>query len=186
VPLAGRVITVDALHTTGDTARGIVETHRADRLMTVKTNAEETFGMPGTIDRERDATGAFDEEPVRGHGRIECRRIRTMTPPPGVTDHPHVARILRVERELARPDPDGDRKPSYACGVTSVPEDRGTPERLLEWNRGHRMIENPTTGCGTSTSARTPARAARYLPPPTARSATTSRSSSGEAPTSPG
>jgi len=27
--------------------------------MTVKANAPETFGMPGTIDRERDATETF-------------------------------------------------------------------------------------------------------------------------------
>jgi len=158
--------------------------------MTVKRNARETYKALGTIDRERDATGAFDGEPVRGHGRTERRRIRTMTPPPGMTDHPHVARVLRVERErrLDGPDPEEERKPRHACGITSVPEDRGTPEQLLEWNRGHRTIENPTTGRGTSTSARTPARAGRGTPPPTTRPAATSRSrsSSGEVPTSPG
>jgi len=49
--------------------------------MTVKANAPETFGMPGTIDRERDATGTFGEERVGGHGRIERRRIRTIENP---------------------------------------------------------------------------------------------------------
>ena len=42
VSLAGHVITVDALHTVGDTARSIVETHNAHYLMTVKANAQET------------------------------------------------------------------------------------------------------------------------------------------------
>ena len=46
VSVAGRVITVDALHTVRDTARSIVETHKADYLMTVKANAPETFATP--------------------------------------------------------------------------------------------------------------------------------------------
>jgi len=117
--------------------------------MTVKRNAPETFGMLGTIDRERDATGTFEEEWVRAHGRIERRRIRTMTPLPGMINHPHVAQIFRVERERWTPDSDEDREPVNACGITSVPEDSGTPERLPGWNRGHRTIENPTTGQGT-------------------------------------
>ena len=39
VSLAGRVITVDALHTVRDTAHSIVENYNADYLMTVKANA---------------------------------------------------------------------------------------------------------------------------------------------------
>ena len=42
VPLAGHVITVDALHTVRDTARSVVETHNSHYLMTVKANAQET------------------------------------------------------------------------------------------------------------------------------------------------
>jgi len=76
VPVEGRVVTVDAQRTTGDTARGIVETHGADRLMMVKANAPETFGMPGTTDRERDATGTFGEERVGGKVAIMGARER--------------------------------------------------------------------------------------------------------------
>jgi len=112
VPLAGRVVTVDAPHTTEDTARGIVETHGADRLMKVRANAEESHDALGAIDRERDATGSFDEEPVRGHGRIDRRGIRTMTSPPDMTDHPHVAWILRVDRGEGKPDLGRDRRPT--------------------------------------------------------------------------
>ena len=43
VPLAGHIITVDALHTVRDTARSIVETHNAHYLMVVKANAQETY-----------------------------------------------------------------------------------------------------------------------------------------------
>ena len=91
VSLAGHVITVDALHTVRDTARSIVETHNADYLMTVKANAPETYETLSTIDWNRDATGAFEEEPTKEHGRIECRRIQTMTPLPGTVNYPHTA-----------------------------------------------------------------------------------------------
>ena len=62
VTLAGRVITVDALHTVRDTARSIVESHNADYLMTVKANAPETFETLSTINWIRDATGSFEEK----------------------------------------------------------------------------------------------------------------------------
>ena len=99
VPLAGHVITVDALHTVRDTARRIVETHNAHYLMTVKANAPETFETLSTINWNRDATGAFEEEPTKGHGRIDCRRIQTMTPLPGTVNFPHIAQIFRIERD---------------------------------------------------------------------------------------
>ena len=99
VPLAGHVITVDALHTIRDTARSIVETHNAHYLMTVKANAPETYETLSTINWNRDATGAFEEEPTKGHGRIDCRRIQTMTPLPGTVNFPHIAQIFRIERE---------------------------------------------------------------------------------------
>ena len=91
VSVAGRVITVDALHTVRDTARSIVETHKADYLMTVKANAPETFATLETINWERDATGSYEEEYTKAHGRIELRRILTMTPLRGTVNYPHLA-----------------------------------------------------------------------------------------------
>ena len=99
VPEAGRVITVDALHTVRDTARSIVEIHNAGYLMTVKANAPETYETLSTINWNRDATGAFEEEITKAHGRIECRRIQTMTPLRGTVNYPHLAQIFRIERE---------------------------------------------------------------------------------------
>ena len=99
VSLAGHVITVDALHTTRDTARSIVESHNADYLMTVKANAPKTFETLSTINWKRDATGAFEEEPTKKHGRIDCRRIQTMTPLRGTVNYPHLSQIYRIERE---------------------------------------------------------------------------------------
>ena len=73
VPLAGRVVTIDALHTVRDTARAIVESHGADYLMTVKGNAPETFAALAGVDWERHATGLYEEDARKAHGRIERR-----------------------------------------------------------------------------------------------------------------
>ena len=140
-PLAGRVITVDALHTVRDTARSIVESRGADYLMTVKGNAPETFATLAGIDWERDATGGYEEASAKAHGRIERRRIRTLTPLRGTVNYPHLKQIFRVERQRidAR---SGHESRELAYGITSVPEERGSPEQLLAWNRGHWAVEN--------------------------------------------
>ena len=141
VSVAGRVITVDALHTVRDTARSIVETHKADYLMTVKANAPETFATLETINWERDATGSYEEEYTKAHGRIELRRILTMTPLRGTVNYPHLAQIFRIERqrEICK---SGTKSIEITYGITSVPECRGAPEKLLAWNRGHWSVEN--------------------------------------------
>ena len=141
VSLAGRVITVDALHTVRDTARNIVENHNADYLMTVKANAPETYETLSTINWNRDATGSFEEEFSKGHGRIERRRIQTMTPLRGTVSYPHITQIFRIEREREMCK-SGKKSTEIAYGITSVPEDRGTPENLLAWNYGHWSVEN--------------------------------------------
>ena len=141
VSLAGHVITVDALHTVRDTARSIVESHNADYLMTVKANAPETYETLSTINWNRDATGAFEEEPTKEHGRIECRRIQTMTPLRETVNFSHIAQIFRIERER-KTCKSGKKSTEIAYGITSVPDDRGTPENLLAWNRGHWSVEN--------------------------------------------
>ena len=141
VPLDGHVITVDALHTTRDTARSIVETHNADYLMTVKENTPKTLETLSTINWNSDATGAFEEELTKKHGRIECRRIQTMTPQRGRVNFPHLAQVFRMERDRG-PCKSGKKSTEIVYGITSVPEDRGTPEKLLAWNRGHWSVEN--------------------------------------------
>jgi len=70
IALAGRVITVDVLHTTGDTARGGVETRGADRPMTVKANAEERRPAPSTGSGRRPE--ASNRSPL---GRVGARSI---------------------------------------------------------------------------------------------------------------
>ena len=44
-----------------------------------------------------------------------------------------------MERETCK---SGKKSTEIAYGITSVPEDRGTPENLLAWNRSHWSVEN--------------------------------------------
>ncbi|MCE2523803.1 MAG: hypothetical protein J4F49_11405 [Rhodobacteraceae bacterium] len=130
------MITIDAMHTVRDTARTVINTHKADYLMTVKGNAPEIHETLACIDWGKDATDTFKENVEKVHGRIEQRRIRTLTPPRGVVNHPRVAQLFRIER-LRINVKSGVQSIETAYGTTSVPLDRGFPERLLAWNRGH-------------------------------------------------
>jgi len=140
VPVAGRVITLDALHTIRETARSIVETHRADYLMMVTMHAPETFRTLGMIDWNRNATNSFQEDAAGAHGYTERQHILTMRPLPGMVNYPHVAQFFRVERKQEVHE-SGAESPEVAFGMTSVSEDSGSPEQLLEWSRGHWSIE---------------------------------------------
>ena len=139
VPIAGTVITIDALHTTLDTASSIVEKHGADYLMTVKQNAPETYEALVTMPWEQ-ATGRFSEDPEKGHGRLDRRHIEVLTPPPNTLNYPHVAQVFRVRRERTILKT-GEKSVEYAYGITSVKAEYGSAKQLLAWNRGHWSIE---------------------------------------------
>ena len=139
VPIAGTVITIDALHTTLDTASSIVEKHGADYLMTVKQNAPETYEALVTMPWEQ-ATGRFSEDPEKGHGRIDRRHIEVLTPLPNTLNYPHVAQVFRVRRERTILKT-GEQSVEYAYGITSVKAEYGSAKQLLAWNRGHWSIE---------------------------------------------
>ncbi len=58
-----------------------------------------------------------------------------------MVNHPRVAQLFRIER-LRINVKSGVQSIETAYGMTSVPPDRGCPERLLAWNRGHWSVEN--------------------------------------------
>ncbi len=77
--IGGKVITLDALHTTRHTAKLI--TQRADYVFVVKGNAPETFAILDSINWQKDATGHFTEPFDKAHGRLEQRSISVLVPP---------------------------------------------------------------------------------------------------------
>ena len=88
------------------------------------------------INWNREATGAFEEEIIKGHGRTDRRRIPTMTPLRGTVNYSHLAQIFRIKRELETCK-SGEKSTEIAYGITSVQEDRDTPENLHAGNRSH-------------------------------------------------
>ena len=140
VRVEGRVITLDALHTTKKTAQTIVETHGADYVFTVKGNSPLAYERLSSRNWERDAAGSFTEKPQKDHGRMEQRSIEVMNAHHRMIDYPHVKQVFRVKR-WAKSMKTGKESVEYAYGITSVDDKRATPEQLLAWNRGHWAVE---------------------------------------------
>jgi predicted transposase YbfD/YdcC len=142
LPLAGRVVTADALHTCAETAQAILA-QDADYLLVVKGNQPTLYAE----------CAAYFSDPTARVGRattVDLRRGRTETRTLYVTTrlHAHLTRYSRVPRIG-----------QVACLLTTVEDRRGTqrevrflltsltpsqadPARLLRLARGHWSIES--------------------------------------------
>ncbi len=98
VCVEGRMITLDALHTTKNTARAIVETHGADYMFTVKGNSPTAYEKLKALEWDRDAAGCFTEKISKGRGRMEQRSIDVMNAHFRMIDYPHAKQVFRVRR----------------------------------------------------------------------------------------
>ena len=134
------MITLDALHTTRDTAAAILHSHRAHYLLSVKGNASETYAALDTIDWEQDATASFCEQSSKGHGRIDQRHIHTMKPNPGMLNYPRSSKCFASSATATRSTGVDSREVAY--GITSLSPEQADAKRLLALNRGHWTIEN--------------------------------------------
>ncbi len=135
VPVAGRLRTLDALPTTCETARRIVETQGAGGRMTVTGHASRTFETFESLHWETTSTERYCETPTLEHGRIEPRSIEVFTPPAKMIHDPHVQPIFRVTRHVECTK-SGTPTPEHAYGMTSVAAERASPQPLLAGNRG--------------------------------------------------
>ena len=141
VDITAAVLTLDALHTTRDTATAILHSHHAHYLLSVKGNASETYAALATIDWEKDASSSFCEQSSKGHGRIEWRHIHTMKPNPGMLNYPQVKQVFRIVRHRHTLKTGLDSS-EVAYGITSLSPAQADAKRLLALNRGHWTIEN--------------------------------------------
>ena len=142
VEIRGSVITMDALHTSRNTADAIVRTHGAHYLFTVKGNAPETFETLKATNWERDAQRRFCDVPEKPlHGRWDTRSIECNSPLDNLFTIPHVRQMFRITRERKHVR-SGKTSIEHAYGITSLSHAEASPERLLSLNRGHWAIEN--------------------------------------------
>ena len=141
IDVRGCVITLDALHTTRDTERTIVDIHRAEYLFTVKGNCPDTFAALAALDWNAPHVRHHRAPPEKGHGRVETRRLDAFTLPERVLSFDKARQAMRIIRE--RTDlRTGETTTETVYAITSVSADRADPEQLLAWNRGHWAVEN--------------------------------------------
>lgn len=137
--LAGKDISADALLT----QRSIAEFIRA-RLghyhFTVKANRPALLADLERYFQNRPAAAHFSVTSC-GHGRIETRSIWVTEALNDYLDFPEVAQAFLIERRVLKKKT-GEYCTELVYGITSRPASEASPERLLQINRGHWVIEN--------------------------------------------
>jgi predicted transposase YbfD/YdcC len=145
--LAGKVITLDALHTQRKTAR-LIGAGGGEYLMTVKGNQPDLqeavvalFAPEKAQEQDRQSVGATEQ----GHGRIETRWLLAVSIPEEVPEAlaswPGVAQAFVVRRTVwKKKQRVGHEELIY--GITSLTREEAGPADLLRLVRGHWSIEN--------------------------------------------
>jgi predicted transposase YbfD/YdcC len=139
--LAGRVFTLDALHTTKKTARLITGPLGGHYVLILKGNqplarAAAQMLLTGT---DADFTETTATETDRGHGRTERRTLRTA--PADHTLFPGASQVFRLRRDTGDLDGEWTSK-EIVFGVTSLPPDLAGPAHLNHYERFHWTVEN--------------------------------------------
>ena len=142
----GRVLTGDALFCQRHLCQQVLAAG-GDDLLLVKENQPTLHGdiallfdppaavRPPALDDRRAARTV-----ETGHGRHDERRhLIASTDLTGYLDWPGAAQVVRVERTWRER---GQPKQQVRYGLTSLPPEVGTAERLLALKRGHWQIEN--------------------------------------------
>ena len=145
--MAGRVVTVDALHTQDHTARHLVDNCQAHYVMTaVKSNRLALLADLAGLDWERPQVRATEHRTEdKRHGRLEKRSCRVIDLSPdayaGKAKLPHRRVAFRIERER-RHRKTGVVHHETVHGLSSLPFEHASAERILALVRGHWSIEN--------------------------------------------
>ena len=140
--LAGRIVTVDAMHAQHETARCLLG-RRADYVISaIKDNQETILEDLKAIDF---SDAPWHETVDKGHGRIERRRCAAVDLSGAEWDgyaNLHGRRqAMRIEREREILKT-GKRSIEVTWSLTSLGTDRAGPEELLALVRNHWHIEN--------------------------------------------
>jgi predicted transposase YbfD/YdcC len=151
VPLAGKIVTGDAMHTQRALSRQIVGLG-SDYLWPVKENQERLYQdiqhlfapdkpKPGFGKIETDFQSA--QTINCGHGRIETRFIQASEMLNDYLDWPGVAQVYRLQRKFVWMRRGKAYKTSCEVefGITSLSRAKASPARLLAIRRQHWLIE---------------------------------------------
>lgn len=147
--LRGKVVTADALHTQRALSQVVVAAG-ADYVWTAKDNQptlrediaqlfQPETCLPGTSPVITDLRTASTTD--KGHGRLETRRLTASSLLAESSDWPHLAQVFQLERTVCDPKT-GERRSEVVYGLTSLPAEVASPQRLLALVRGHWAIES--------------------------------------------
>ena len=141
--LAGRTVTLDAMHAQQDTARHLLEQCNADYVVTAIKDNQPTMLHDLTAIDFSDAP--WHETLDKAHGRIERRRCAVFdlagSQWDGYADLHGRRQAMRIEREREIVKT-GERSIEVTYSLTSLGADRASPEQLLALVRNHWHIEN--------------------------------------------
>jgi predicted transposase YbfD/YdcC len=141
IDLTNVVVTADALHTTRDHARYLVE-RGGHYVFTVKTNQHRLYGLLDTLPWHEIPTHTTEDS---DHGRTERRTIQLA--PLGdylgypTVDFPHATHAFLIERYTTH-HTIGKHSAYAALGVTSLPAPLAHPAQVATYVRNHWHIEN--------------------------------------------
>lgn len=147
--LKQRVVTGDAMFTQRDLCKHIVEAD-GDYVLPVKANQPQlqqaiadvfmpAFTMPGhppTL-----LADSYAQTVDKAHGRLEHRFLSVSSHLNAYLDWPHLAQVFRLQRVVLY-GVSGRLTYQVLFGITSLPADRCSPQRLLHLLRQHWHIEN--------------------------------------------
>ena len=142
INIKGKEIRADALLTQRRFATYLVEKRQAHYHFTGKGN------QPGLLEAlefyfQKRGQPHFVEHTPPDHGRLETRKIWTTTELNGYLDFPHVGQAFVIERHVTEKKT-GATSREIAYGLTRRTPAQACPQRVLQVNRGHWVIEN---GC---------------------------------------
>jgi len=151
VPLAGKIVTGDAMHTQRAISAHIVECG-GEYVWPVKENQERLYQDIQRLfapDQPKPGFGKIATDfqcaiTVNcGHGRIEKRTLQTSTMLNDYLDWPGVGQVYRLERKFTWMRKGKAYKTSCEVefGITSLSRQNASPERVLAVRRGHWLIE---------------------------------------------
>jgi predicted transposase YbfD/YdcC len=140
LPIAGRVVTSDALHTHADFMQ-ITHTQRGKSLFTVKQNQPTLYADLATYFADPHASCQQAETWDRRRGRVEHRIIRVSTEMNGylAPAWPLVAQVAEVTRTVTKK---GVTSTEVVYLITDLSPQQASPLHLLALVRGHWGIEN--------------------------------------------
>ena len=141
--LAGRIVTLDALHVQHKTARGLLEDCAAHYLVTAVKDNQPTMldDLQHMLFEDCPGHETLDKE----HGRIDRRRywVKDLSDPgwDGYADLHGRRQAIRIERER-HVLKTGETSTEVSYALTSLTAEQATPAQLAALIRNHWHIEN--------------------------------------------